>query len=74
MSIAALSGRTSDPERRFSDHRRHGMFMVDVMPALLVLYIRRRMPESLSWDLPPPRAVQRRSSGRIGGSASMPWF
>ena len=27
-----------------------GMFMVGVLPALLVLYIRRRVPESPSWD------------------------
>src|SRR5712675_235859 len=26
------------------------MFMVGVLPALLVLYIRRRVPESPSWD------------------------
>ncbi len=35
-----------------------GMFMVGVLPALLVLYIRRRVPESPSWD----RAAAARSS------------
>jgi SHS family lactate transporter-like MFS transporter len=35
-----------------------GMFMVGVLPALLVLYIRRRVPESPSWD----RAVAARGS------------
>ncbi len=35
-----------------------GMFMVGVLPALLVLYIRRRVPESPSWD----RAAAERSS------------
>ena len=35
-----------------------GMFMVGVLPALLVLYIRRRVPESPSWD----RAAVARSS------------
>jgi MFS transporter, SHS family, lactate transporter len=29
-----------------------GMFMVGVLPALLVLYIRRRVPESPSWERP----------------------
>lgn len=35
-----------------------GMFMVGVLPALLVLYIRRRVPESPSWD----RATAARST------------
>ncbi len=35
-----------------------GMFIVGVLPALLVLYIRRRVPESPSWD----RAAAARSS------------
>ena len=35
-----------------------GMFMVGVLPALLVLYIRRRVPESPSWE----RAAAARSS------------
>jgi len=35
-----------------------GMFMVGVLPALLVLYIRRRVPESPGWD----RAAAARSS------------
>src|SRR5260370_638436 len=35
-----------------------GLFMVGVVPALLVLYIRRRVPESPSWD----RAAAARSS------------
>jgi MFS transporter, SHS family, lactate transporter len=35
-----------------------GMFMVGVLPALLVLYIRRRVPESPSWD----RAAAARSN------------
>jgi SHS family lactate transporter-like MFS transporter len=47
-----------------------GMFMVGVLPALLVLYIRRRVPESPSWD---PAATARsgtlsilRSHWRLG--------
>jgi MFS transporter, SHS family, lactate transporter len=36
-----------------------GMFMVGVLPALLVLYIRRRVPESPSWE---------RSDGARGGT------
>jgi len=36
-----------------------GMFMVDVLPALLVLYIRRRVPESPSWE---PGAAARSST------------
>ncbi len=48
-----------------------GMFMVGVIPALLVLYIRRSVPESPSWT--PTDAAQRhagRSANRTGGSAS----
>ena len=38
-----------------------GMFMIGVLPALLVLYIRRRVPESPTWD----RAAAARS-GTVG--------
>jgi MFS transporter, SHS family, lactate transporter len=39
-----------------------GMFMVGVLPALLVLYIRRRVPESPSWD---------RAATKRGGTLSI---
>jgi SHS family lactate transporter-like MFS transporter len=38
-----------------------GMFMVGVIPALLVFYIRRSVPESPSWTLRPRAAIQWRS-------------
>ena len=50
-----------------------GMFMVGVMPALLVFYIRRSVPESPSWR--PTTGAQQyawRSCGRTGSLASMP--
>src|ERR1700739_4898503 len=34
-----------------------GMLMVGVIPALLVLYIRRHVPESPSWSRRPPRGI-----------------
>lgn len=39
-----------EPIRQFTSCVRRGMFMVGVLPAVLVLYIRRKVPESPSFD------------------------
>ena len=50
-----------------------GMFMVGVLPALLVFYIRRTVPESPSFSHDrPAHQYARDRENRIGGSASMP--